>query len=88
MLSKPRYCPPRLGGMSGAEGDICKNRTTSPSSRFKGLRHSFGTLKAQPLPTLKLRVGLLTREENLKDVDNYYIIAKIMMVLMVSISAS
>ena len=69
-------------------GDICKNRTTSPSSRVKGLRHSFGTLKAQPLPTLKLRVGLLTREENLKDVDNYYIIAKIMMVLMAAISAS
>ena len=26
-------------------GDICKNRTTSPSSRVNGLRHSFGTLK-------------------------------------------
>ena len=26
-------------------GDICKNRTTSPSSRVEGLRHSFGTLK-------------------------------------------
>ena len=61
MLSKPRYCPPRLGDERSGGGIIYEKRTTSPSSRVKGLRHSFVKLKLQSsLPTLMLRVGLLT----------------------------
>ena len=46
--------------------------------RVKGLRHSFVKLKLQSsLPTLMLRVGLLTQEENLMNVDNIYIITEI-----------
>ena len=59
-------------------GIIYKHRTTSPSLRVKGLRHSFVKLKLQSsLPTLMRRVGILTQEENLKNVDNIYIITEI-----------
>ena len=48
-----------------------------PLFEGKGLRHSFMPINRQSsLPTLSYRVGLLTQEENLKNVDNIYIITK------------
>ena len=46
-----------------------------PLFEGKGLRHSLMPINRQSsLPTLSYRVGLITYEENLMDVDNSYII--------------
>ena len=81
MLSKPRYCPPRLGGVARSSqgwlnakpcrvrGAQCPaRRRTRQGAKRRGIIYEKRTTSPSS------RVLLLTQEENFMDVDNIYII--------------